>query len=171
MAIVDELSKSELFGGMEPNQLEQISVLCRGASYREGAKIFKEGDKAANLYVLTSGAVILEMDVRPMQDHPSIPTAVEVVNKSQCFGWSAVVEPYIYTLSARCTTNCTVLDIKGDMLQMAMVRDPNLGLELMKRVSRLISVRLAHTRLRLTSGLGIALSSRELKSLEQLKTI
>lgn len=171
MAIIDELSKSELFGEMELSQLEQISVLCRGVSYREGTKIFKEGDKAASLYVLTNGTVILEMDVRPLPNGPSIPTAVEVVNKSQCFGWSAVVEPYIYTLSARCTTNCTALDIKGDVLQTAMARDPSLGLELMKRVSRLISMRLAHTRLRLISGLGIALSGRELKSLDQLKTL
>jgi len=162
MTIIDTLKSSELFGGLETGHLEKVSVLCRGGSYREGMMMFKEGDEATEFYVLTEGRVALEMEVRPVPNRPAIPTAVEVVSKGESFGWSVVVEPYVYTLSARCMTNCTVLAIKGDMLRKVMADDAGLGFELMKRLARLISLRLTHTRLRLTSGLGLILLGKEL---------
>ena len=162
MALIDTLKASEFFEGLETGRLDKVGNLCLGGSYRKGEMIFREGDEATELYVLTDGRVALEMEVRPMPDRPAIPTAVEVVTKSETFGWSALVEPYVYTLSARCMTNCTVLTIKGSMLRKVMADDAGLGFELMKRLARLISLRLTHTRLRLTSGLGLVLLSKEL---------
>jgi len=166
MAIIDTLKSSELFEGLEPHHLEKVSVLCRGGSYQKGMMIFKEGDEAMELYVLTDGSVALEMEVCPVPNRPAIPTAVEVVSKGEGFGWSALVEPHIYTLSARCMTNCTVLAIKGDRLRKVIADDPGLGYELMKRLACLISLRLLHTRLRLTSGLGLILLGKELGASE-----
>jgi len=166
LAIIDTLKNSELLGDLAENHLRKISVLCRGRSYQEGAMIFKEGDKAEELYILTDGKVVLEMDVRPIPDRPAIPTAVEVVTKGEGFGWSALVEPYVYTLSARCMTNCQTIALNSDMLRRIMADDAELGFELMKRVAKLISIRLTHTRLRLTSGLGLALLGKELGRLE-----
>ncbi len=161
MAMVDILKGSELFGGLGVEDLEKVAVLCRGGSYQQGTNIFNEGDEAIELYILTSGRVALEMDVRPVPDRPTIPTAVEIVTEGECFGWSALVEPYVYTLSARCMTNCTTLAIKGDMLQKAMSDDSLLGYGVMKRLARLISLRLTHTRVRLTSGLGLIMLGKE----------
>ncbi len=162
MAVVDSLRNSELLRDLEKRHLEKMSPLCRGISYREGMTIFKEGNEAKELYILTEGRVALEMEIRPVPDRPAIPTAVDVVTKGDGFGWSAIVEPYVYTLSARCLTNCQVLALKGEMLREAMVNDPELGYELMKRIAKLISLRLTYTRLRLTSGLGLALLGKEL---------
>ena len=162
MALIDTLKASEFFEGLETGHLEKLGNLCRGGSYREGEVILKEGDESAELYLLTNGRVALEMEVRPVPDRPAIPTAVEVVTKGEVFGWSAVVEPCIYKLSARCMTNCTVLAIKGDLLRKVMADDAGLGFELMKRIARLVSLRLTHTRLRLTNGLGLVLLDKEL---------
>lgn len=164
MAVIDTLQSTDLFVGIGKSHLEKLSALCRGMSYKQGAMIFKEGDEAAELYLLTDGKVALEMDVHPMPDRPSIPTAVDVIGKGGAFGWSAVVEPYVYTLSARCMTNCAALAIKGDTLRKVMADDTALGLQLMTRVAKLVSLRLTDTRLRLTSGLGIALLGRELRA-------
>jgi len=163
MGITDTLKSSDVFGGLETGHLEKVSVLCRGGSFREGMMIFKEGDEAAEFYVLTDGRVVLEMEVQPVPSRPAIPTAVEVVTKGECFAWSALVEPYVYTLSARCMTNCTVLAIRGDLLRKAMADDTGLGYEVMKKLAKLISLRLVHTRLRLTSGLGLVLLGKELE--------
>ncbi len=163
MAMIDTLKNSEFFGGLETSQLEKVSILCRGGSYQKGMTIFNEGDEAAELYTLTDGRVALEMGVQPVPNRPAIPTAVEVVTEGECFGWSAIVEPYVYTLSARCMTNCTVLAIKGDILRKVMADDVGLGFELMKRLAQLISLRLTHTRLRLTSGLGLILLGKEME--------
>lgn len=166
MTMIDTLKSSVLFGSLETAHLEKISVLCRGNSYREGAVVFNEGDEAAELYILTDGRVVLEMALRPVPDRPAIPTAVEVVTKGECFGLSALADPSVYTLSARCMTRCTVLAIKGDILRKAMDDDPGLGYEVMKRLAHLIRRRLAQTRLRLTSGLGLVLLGKELGASE-----
>ena len=166
MSIIDTLESSRLFEGFEPHHLKKIADLCRGGSFKEGTMVFKDGDEAAELYVLTEGKVALEINVRPVSDRPAMPCAMEVVSKGEGFGWSALVEPHIYTLSARCMTNCTVLAIKGDILRKTIAEDPGLGYELMKRVAQLISLRLSHTRLRLTSGLGLVLLGKELGASE-----
>ena len=161
MSVADALNKSELFGGLEPRSLEKISTMCRGRSYQEGTTIFREGDEAKELFVLTEGRIVLELEILPVPNRPAIPTAVEVVTKGEGFGWSALVEPHVYTLSARCMTNCQVVAIKSDLLRNLMADDVALGYELMKRLAKLIAMRLTHTRLRLTSGLGLILLGRE----------
>ena len=162
MALIDTLKSSELFAGLQTGHLEKVSSLCRGGSYRPGMVIFKEGDEATEFYILTEGRVVLEMELRPVPSRPAIPTALEVATKGECFGWSALVKPHLYTLTARCMTNCTVLAIKGDMLRKVMADDVGLGFELMTRLAQLVSLRLRHTRLRLTSGLGLILLGKEL---------
>jgi CRP-like cAMP-binding protein len=166
MTIIDNLKSSELFGTLETGHLEKVSILCREESYREGMMIFKAGDEATDLYVLRDGRVALEIEVRPVPDRPAIPIAVEVVTKGGSFGWSAVVEPNIYTLSARCITNCAVLALKGEMLRRVMADDTGLGFELMKHLARLARLRLVETRVRLTSGLGLLLLGKELGAAE-----
>lgn len=163
MAITHSLIISELFGGLDSDKLDKISFLCRGLSYKRGMTIFSEGSEATDLYIMTNGRVALEMEVHPVPDRPAIPTAVEVVSKGECFGWSALVEPLVYTLSARCITNCTVLAIRGDMLRRVMNDDPVLGYQVMSQLARVISLRLLQTRLRLTSGIGIIMLRKELE--------
>ena len=160
--MISILERSELFGGLSTSYLEKVSTLCRSESYRQNVMIFKEGDEATELYMLTDGRVALEIDIRPVADRPAIPTALEVCTKGEPIGWSALIAPHIYTMSARCITNCTVLALKGDLFRKVMDDDVGLGYELMKRLSQVISLRLTHTRLRVTSGLGLALLGREL---------
>jgi len=162
VSIVETLRSVEVFAGLEEGQLGRIASLCRGGSYRQGATIFNEGDEALEFYVVTSGRVALEIDLRPVAERPVIPTTLEVVTEGEAFGWSAVVEPHTYTTSARCATTCSVLAIKGEMLLKAMDNDPQLGYRLMKKLAQVISLRLMHTRLRLVSGLGLAVLAREL---------
>ena len=164
MNIVDTLSESELFGDLDRSHLEKLAPLCRGYSYSHGTTIFNEGEEATELYILTDGRVSLDMDLHPVADRPSIPTALEVITKGEGLGWSALVEPYVYMLSARCMSNCTTLAIKGELLRNILADDTSMGYEVMKKLAQVIALRLTHTRLRLVSGLGIALLAKEVKT-------
>jgi CRP-like cAMP-binding protein len=163
MAMIDILKRSDLFGTMDTANVNKVATYSRGVSYRVGDMIFKEGEEASELYILTEGRVALEMEVRPVPNRPAIPTALEVVSKDEFFGWSALVEPYVFTLSARCMTPCTAVAIKGDMLRKTMNDDTLLGYEVMKKLCKLLSLRLANTRLRLINGIGLALLDKEIK--------
>ena len=162
MQIIEALKDSELLGGLDESRLEKISTLFQGDTCPKDAIIFDEGHEAAELYLLQSGRVALEMQVQPMPDGPVIPTALEVISKGECFGWSALVEPHFYTLAARCMTNSTVLAISGKTLRDAMADDPLLGYQIMGKLAEIVAHRLADTRLRLTSGLGLILLKQEI---------
>lgn len=163
-SIIDVLKDSELFRGMEADRLEKLAVLCRGERFPKDATIFDEGGKATDLYVLQSGMAVLEMQVRPLPDRLAIPTPLETVVPGECFGWSALVEPYSYVFSARAITNCMALAIQGDSLRRTILDDPGLGCELMSALTRLVARRLVDTRLRLTSGMGMILHAHEIES-------
>lgn len=164
MAIVDSLTRTDLFRDWDARHLSKVAALCRGVSFSRGTMIFKEGDEASEFYLLTHGKVVLEMEVHPVPDRPGVPTAVEVVTNDEVFGWSALVEPYVYTLSARCVANCTGLAIKGDVFRKTMDYNTALGYKVMKRLASIVGARLMNTRLRLVTGLGLIASEMELKA-------
>ena len=164
--VIDTLRSSDLFGSLSTSDLEKVAVICRSANFRQNVVVFKEEDEATEVYVVLEGEVAREMTVRPVPYRPAMPMTLDVCTKGEILGWSALVEPYTYTLSARCLTNCTLLAIKGDMLRRLMDEDVRLGYELLKRLSQLIKGRLAESRLRLTSGLGLVMLGKELQASE-----
>ncbi len=161
MGTKDVLARSELFEHLPELQLSKLANQSRGFTYQAGESIFREGDEAAELYVLTDGQVALDIEIRPVPERPAMSTTVEIITKDECFGWSSLAEPHVYTASARCTTPCTVVALRGDMLRKAMEDDPYLGHQVMSRLARIVSSRLAHTRMRLTTGLGLILREEE----------
>jgi len=163
MAMIDTLKASALFEGLDESRLKKVAQLCRSKAFQRGAVVFNEGEDAAELYLLSEGRLLLEMDVSAA-GQPPLPTGMEIVNNGEVFGWSAVVEPYVYKLTARCMSTCNTLAIKGEMLRKMMAEDTGIGYHVMKKLSEIIALRLTYTRLRLTSGVGIPLSGRELES-------
>lgn len=162
MSIVDSLRRTDLFRDWDAGPLTKVADLCREVSFSRGTTIFNEGDQALEFYLLTDGRVVLEMDVRPVPERPVIPTAVEVVTNDEVFGWSALVAPYVYTLSAKCMTDCSALAIRGDALRKTMDYNTALGYKVMKQLAHIVGLRLMHTRLRLVTGLGLVASPKEL---------
>ncbi len=166
MSIIDSLKRTDLFGDWDSTHLAKVADFCRGVSFNRGTVIFKEGEEADEFYLLTNGRVVLEMDIRPVAERPVIPTAVEVVTEDEVFGWSALVEPYTYTLSARCVTHCSALAIRGDVFRRTMDYNPALGYRVMRQLARIVALRLAQTRQRLITGLGLVATEKELRTTE-----
>src|SRR4030042_440281 len=162
MTVLNTLKESELLGGLETSKLRKLVSLCHEEFFREGTMVFKEGDEAKDLYILMEGKVVLEMELRPLTNRPTISTAVDAIIEGESFGWSALIEPYVYTSSARCVADSKVLALKGDKLRQALADDHDLGYEVMKRLAWLVSSRLMHPRITLTSERGLALLYREL---------
>ena len=161
MAMIDALAHSELFGHLQRQHLETLANRSRGFTFAAGDTIFREGDEATEVYILTEGRVALEIGIRPVADRPALPTTVELVTENECFGWSPLVEPHVYTASARCLAPCTVIALKGDVLRKAMSDDPAMGYQVMGKLAQMVSRRLARTRMRLTTGLGLVLRGED----------
>ena len=139
---------SRVFHQLNNQQLQKLVAISREETYETGHSIFKEGDPAQNFYILEEGKVILEMRLAPVEERsPSPLGTIDVVTRGETFGWSALVEPYIFT-------------INGAKLRELMDADPLMGYEVMKGLSQVIASRLSHTRQMLLSERGLALLSQ-----------
>ena len=109
MVSLNFLQKVGLFQGLEPNDLSQIEPWCSEKGYKRDEKIFSGGkrlsggDPANHLYILTEGVVELRFDISLRETDKAM--KVDSVKPGQAFGWSSMVPPYRYTLSAYCSSD------------------------------------------------------------------
>lgn len=161
MAVLDVIQRSQIFQRLRTEQLQRVASISREETYEAGRSIFREGDQARSLYILEEGKVILEMRIAPLPEHRPPPQAtVDVVVKDEIFGWSALVEPFMFTFSARAVDPCKVVAVEASQLLELMDSDHAMGYEVMSRLSQVIASRLTHTRQTLISERGLALLSQ-----------
>jgi len=153
MILIRALRKSPIFKDLTDDELERVAALCREEVYEAGATIFEEGSLADYLYIVEDGKVVLEMELELQPYASSKQTTIEVVTKGEVFGWSALVEPYIRTLSARCMERAKVIVIKGSDLLNLFESEPHIGHRMMGKISQIVASRLRDTRQKLTDFL------------------
>lgn len=153
MITIQVLRKFPLFKGLTDDELGRIAALCQEEVYEAGAIIFEEGDAAEYLYIVEEGEVALEMELELRPYASPKQTTIEVVTKGEAFGWSALVEPHILTLSARCLERAKVIAIKGTDLLNLFDSEPHIGHRVMRRVTQIVASRLRDTRQKLTDFL------------------
>lgn len=157
MTIVEMLEGSHIFEGLAESQLESLADIAKEEVYRAGQTIFREGEESKKLYILEEGKIILEMRIDLGQGRRSAPATIDAVVPGESFGWSALVEPYVFTLTAQCVDKCRLIALDGARLREMMKDDPALGYHVLQRLAKLIASRLMHTRQTLISERGLAL--------------
>ncbi len=146
MDIKDSLKVSSLFNGLSDNELNLFTGMCKKLTAKKGANIFNEGQPAADLYIVDSGRVALEMKLaRP--DGSVTPTiTVSSIGPGESFGWSAMVEPQVFTLSAEAVENSELISLDGKKLGVILNQNKETGFHVMLNVSKLLAQRLSETR-------------------------
>lgn len=153
MITIQTLSKFPIFEGLTNDELERIAALCREEVYEAGATIHEEGSAAEYLYIVQDGKVILEMELELQPYASPRRTTIEVVAKGEAFGWSALVEPYTRTLSAKCMERTRLIILKGSELLDLFDSEPHIGYRITRGVAEMVASRLRDTRQKLTGFL------------------
>ena len=146
MAIINVLRSSKLFSGLSESELEKVASLSTEETHSAGSTIAREGERARKLYILKEGRVVLDIHIGHDPVRPATRATVRVVDRLESFGWSALVEPHVYTLSAECTEGCKLVAIDGERLRGLIDADHDLGFRVMKRLAAVIASRLRLTR-------------------------
>jgi len=147
------LKRFQIFEGLTDSQLERIAELCREEVYPGGVTIFEEGGRAENLYLLWQGTMALEMKIQAWPQEPAKRTVIDVIARGEPFGWSALAEPHILTLSAKTLEQSRVIVIKGDDLHQLFESDHHMGYLVTERLTDVVGGRLRDTREKLTQML------------------
>lgn len=147
------LSKFPIFEGLTDDELDRITALCREEVYEAGATIFEEDGAADYLYLLEEGKVALEMELELRPYASPKQTTIEVATEGEVFGWSALVKPHTWTLSAKCMERARVIVIRGCDLLDLFESEPHIGHRMTEMVAQIVALRLRDTRRKLTDFL------------------
>lgn len=156
MTEANDLKEFKFFAGFTDDQLKKIAAIAVAESYEAGAQMYRKGDPARSLFMCQEGKVVMVMDNYMGPHRAPMQITVDVVAKGDSMGWSAVVEPYLYTLGALCIDNCRVIAIDSAKLRALMQDDYELGYRIMLAAAKVISGRLTHTRILLVGERGLA---------------
>jgi CRP/FNR family transcriptional regulator, cyclic AMP receptor protein len=133
--MLDTIQESELFQGVSQRVINEIGKTSEELTYKKDAIIFKADEEAQYIYELVQGSVDM---VLPEKNVVHLTTS----EKGQIFGWSALVEPYVYTATAKCSSDTRVIRISRDSIERAIKRHPDEGLAIVKHLAGIISKRL-----------------------------
>jgi NADP-reducing hydrogenase subunit HndB len=136
----DFLRSVEVFEDLSDEQLIQFVAHCREIEYRQNDKLFSEGEEASCLWMVKAGRVDLRFD---LPDRPtSTKNTISSISENKTFGWSSLVAPHKYRLSAYCATNsCTVIQIERETLLNIFRQDPRSGYLVMSNLVDIIGQR------------------------------
>ncbi|RMF32495.1 MAG: cyclic nucleotide-binding domain-containing protein [Chloroflexi bacterium] len=137
------LKRFPLCAGLDEEALRRLAAIAEEVSFPRGTLIFAEGEPADALYLLLDGWVDILINLDASGDRRG---PVMILSPGELFGWSALVEPYIYTASALCAGPVSAIKFPGSALRRLCETDPRLGWVLITRVSRVIVSRLRATR-------------------------
>jgi signal-transduction protein with cAMP-binding, CBS, and nucleotidyltransferase domain len=117
MISLDFLENVEAFAELDDDQLTAIQGCCEIAEFKRGEEIFAAGDTPEYFWIVHVGQVNLTWD---MSEGSALPeNTITQLTEGMPFGWSSLVPPYKYHLSAHCASrSCKTVRIsKGRLLQ------------------------------------------------------
>jgi len=155
MNLKEELKGSMVFRELTDEEIEKLVPLCAEEEYPAGTELYKEGDFANKLYIVKKGKTALDLKNTMAPYDPPSRMIVDMISPGDTMGWSAVVEPHIYTLSCKCIENCSLISINGPGLMELMKSECHLGLKAMTAIAKIIATRLTHTRVLIIGERGL----------------
>ena len=143
MADVNEvLRRAELFKGLDESEYELFESIEKKQSVRAGEYLFMLGDDADRMHLVLTGQIELCF---PLSIGGRIKDATtETLGPARALGWSALVKPYRFTLSARASEPSTVTAFTRSDLLRVFEDHPPIGCMFMSRIAELVGNRLAH---------------------------
>jgi len=136
------LSSIFLFKDLSESCLTNITATIKKTQIKKGSWLFHEGGRADRFYALENGAV--ELFAR-IDDDLELP--VTIIRKvGGCFGISALVPPYQYSLSCRCAEDADLLEFRREDIEKLSAEDHALGCTIMTNLAQYLLGRLKETR-------------------------
>jgi CRP/FNR family transcriptional regulator, cyclic AMP receptor protein len=150
MATMEELLGGHpFFAGLSPSAIRLIAGCASNVHFGAGDYIFGTGEEASRFYVIRHGRVALEIH-SPTRG----PLVIDTMDEGEVLGWSWLVRPYRYFADARAVTPVSATALDGTCLRGKCEADPELGYQLLTRVTDVMYQRLQSTRVRLLDLYG-----------------
>jgi len=142
MVSAEWLKKTELFGNLKESQLDALLSRSSVETFPEGKTIFRQGEDANHLYILIEGMV--DLSVKTGEKFDFLTSKVE--KEGAALGIPSLIEPFRYNVTATCLKPSKLLVINAGGVRMDMEKDPEMGMEIMKKLASIYFNRLNEMR-------------------------
>lgn len=140
MINVSLLNGMKFLDGLDKNELEKVAEFCQLAEFKKGSKIFNRGDHAESLYIIRRGKVDLCLQISILLETREI--VLDTKQEGDFFGWSSLIDPYKFTLSAKCNDDCELIRIDGKNILSLCHKENHIGFIFMRNLAKVIGGRL-----------------------------
>jgi CRP/FNR family cyclic AMP-dependent transcriptional regulator len=149
------LRRYPFFGSLADNQLKAVAMIAQEDSEEEGTTLFEENQPAEALFLLLEGSVDLYY-ISEEEYHPKGRKEFWVgeVNPGEIYAISGLIEPYIYTATARASKPIRFVRIGAAELRALLDLDCKMGYNFMRQLAKLAIERLNVTRVQLAACQG-----------------
>jgi CRP-like cAMP-binding protein len=140
MLDIKTIGDVEVFKDLGYAQLKTVLEYCDEVEYQPGDTIFDAGDDSLFLYAVLEGNVDLHWELPGRSVLPE--DAVTTLQPGDTFGWSSLVPPRSYSLSAVCSqSSCRALRVDASGFLDLFEKDKEVGCRVMARVLAVVSAR------------------------------
>ena len=143
MSRLDLLRDTRLFSGCREEELKRLEAIGQDRVFPAGEPLFSLDEEARELMVVASGKLQLELPVSILGEARSV--AFETKGRGDVVGWSSLVPPHRFTLTARARTEVSVLAFGRRELTGLFEDDPGLGFRAMTNLASIVGRRFHHT--------------------------
>ncbi|MGD8980760.1 MAG: cyclic nucleotide-binding domain-containing protein [Desulfobacterales bacterium] len=131
MAKVEEFNKFDFFNAFSEKQLAELIKVTGKKNYAKGSNIYKEGDRANQIFIVSKGWVSL----RKIDPEKDIGISFENRGRGELFGTACFMKPQQYTLNAICMEDSEVLVMDADKLFDLFQKDYQIGYLFLKEIA------------------------------------
>src|SRR3954463_10007115 len=153
------LDKTDLFGTLPPELLDQLRGRTELARYRRGDAIFEKGDPATHLYVCFSGRIAIVAKASDGRE-----SVLTVLGPGALFGEMSMFDGGVRSANARALTTVHLIAVEFDDVRDVLSRRP----EVLWSVLRILARRLRATDEALADAMFLDVTGRTAKRLLML---
>jgi CRP/FNR family cyclic AMP-dependent transcriptional regulator len=132
MTKVGDFNKFDFFNAFSEKQLAELAKVTETKSFKKGSEIYKEGDRANHIFLVSKGWVSLRK-VSPERD---IGISFENREKGELFGTACFMKPQEYTLNAVCMEDSEVMAMDADKLFDLFQKDYQIGYLFLREIAK-----------------------------------
>ena len=140
MDALDTIATSTLFRGLVRNQCASFVPVARERQVPQGEYLFRLGQEARALFIVRSGVV--ELTVPLAMNGRERDVVMEQARAGETVAWSALIEPYRFTMSGRTATDVGLLEFARTDLQAMLALNPEAGVRIMTNLAKVVGRRL-----------------------------
>jgi CRP/FNR family transcriptional regulator, cyclic AMP receptor protein len=155
LTVFDRLALHPVVAGMPAGWLHELAACGRPVGWPAGTRLLREGSPVDQLWLLWSGAVVVDWHVPGRGDIP-----IDHIGPGGVLGWSCLLPPFRSGTGALAVAECRAVALRTVALRELIGGNPALGAELTRRMLAVATGQLRAARIR-AAGIGSGPSDRD----------